>query len=45
VDEGPARQKALTGLASVREKLRLDEPSTAADRVAAMAAGILEAGR
>jgi lipid-A-disaccharide synthase len=44
VDEGPARQKALTGLASVREKLRLDGPSTAADRVAAMAAGILEAG-
>jgi lipid-A-disaccharide synthase len=42
VDEGPARQTALAGLASVRETLRLDGASTAADRVVALAAEILE---
>jgi lipid-A-disaccharide synthase len=42
VDEGPARQAALAGLASVRESLRLDGPSTAAERVVALAAEILE---
>jgi lipid-A-disaccharide synthase len=45
VDEGPARQEALAGMDSVRENLRLDGTSTAADRVAAMAAEILEARR
>ena len=42
VDEGPARRAALEGVRAVREALRPDERGTAADRVAALAAEILE---
>jgi lipid-A-disaccharide synthase len=43
VDEGPARQDALRGVASVRHALAAEGGSTAADRVAALAAEILAA--
>jgi lipid-A-disaccharide synthase len=42
VDEGPVRTAVLEGVASVREALRVPGPGTVADRVAAMAAEILE---
>jgi lipid-A-disaccharide synthase len=42
VDEGPARSAALQGLGAVQAALRLDGQATAAERVADMAAGILE---
>lgn len=44
VDEGPARQAAVTGLRSVREALGAAGPGTAAERVVELAAEILEAG-
>jgi lipid-A-disaccharide synthase len=42
VDEGPARQAAVAGLDTVRAALRPDGSGTAAERVAALAAEILE---
>jgi lipid-A-disaccharide synthase len=42
VDEGPARAEAIRGLRTVREALRAEGPGTAAERVADLAAGILE---
>lgn len=42
IDEGPARQAALDGVGTVRESLRLAGPETAADRVAGLAAELLE---
>jgi lipid-A-disaccharide synthase len=42
VDEGPARTAALQGLGAVQAALRLDGQATAAERVADMAAEILE---
>jgi lipid-A-disaccharide synthase len=44
VDEGPARDDALTGLRSVRAALELDGSATVAERVSALAAEILEGG-
>lgn len=41
VDEGPARQAALDGLRRVRDALRVGDETTAAERVATMAADIL----
>lgn len=43
VDEGPAREDALRGLRSVKDALGVDGSATAAERVAALAAGVLEA--
>jgi lipid-A-disaccharide synthase len=42
VDEGPARTATLQGLGAVQAALRLDGQATAAERVADMAAEILE---
>lgn len=44
VDEGPARQLALAGVARAREALEPAESGTAAARVAELAADILEGG-
>jgi lipid-A-disaccharide synthase len=42
IDEGPARAAALRGVRSVQEALRPEGEATAAERVAEMAAGLLE---
>jgi lipid-A-disaccharide synthase len=42
VDEGPARQAALTGLGSVRQALELPGRGTAAERVTTLAAELLD---
>jgi lipid-A-disaccharide synthase len=42
IDEGPARDAALRGVRSVREALRTDAAGTTAERVAELAAEILE---
>ena len=42
VDEGPARNAALEGVRKVREALRPRGPETAAERVASLAAELLE---
>jgi lipid-A-disaccharide synthase len=42
VDEGPARQAALAGMGAVRHSLELDGPGTAAERVTALAAELLD---
>jgi lipid-A-disaccharide synthase len=41
VDEGPARQEALNGVATVRESLHVEGAETSADRVAGLAAELL----
>lgn len=43
IDEGPARQAAVDGMGTVRESLRAEGVGTAAERVASLAAELLEA--
>jgi hypothetical protein len=46
LDDGPERERVLHGLAGVRQALQADtEAGTAADRVADLAAELLEPGR
>ncbi len=43
LEEGPARARVVQGLARVRDALQPDDDDTAGDRVAELAAGLLEA--